>query len=74
MAQPTYEWRPPERDWREQDLCELPEDGNRYEIIAGVVNVTEPGPHGAGRAPDTSGRAGGLSPGRRGWRAGRGPG
>ncbi|MFY1624552.1 Uma2 family endonuclease [Micromonospora sp. WMMD735] len=40
MAQPRYEWRPPERDWREQDLRDLPEDGNRYEIIDGSLHVT----------------------------------
>ncbi|MEV6801093.1 Uma2 family endonuclease [Micromonospora rifamycinica] len=46
MAQPTYEWRPPERDWREQDLYELPEDGNRYEIIDGSLHLTPPaGPY-----------------------------
>ncbi|WP_036346070.1 Uma2 family endonuclease [Micromonospora sp. CNB394] len=42
MAQPVYEWRPPERDWREQDLYDLPEDGNRYEIIDGSLHVTPP--------------------------------
>ncbi|MFG3686981.1 Uma2 family endonuclease [Micromonospora sp. NPDC047740] len=42
MAQPTYEWRPPERGWREQDLFDLPEDGNRYEIIDGSLHVTPP--------------------------------
>ncbi|MCW3815694.1 Uma2 family endonuclease [Micromonospora sp. DR5-3] len=42
MAQPTYEWRPPERGWREQDLSDLPEDGNRYEIIDGSLHVTPP--------------------------------
>ncbi|MEV0156637.1 Uma2 family endonuclease [Micromonospora sp. NPDC050686] len=42
MAQPTHEWRPPERAWREQDLFDLPEDGNRYEIIDGSLHVTPP--------------------------------
>ncbi|MER7440414.1 Uma2 family endonuclease [Micromonospora avicenniae] len=42
MAQPGYEWRPPERGWREQDLSDLPEDGNRYEIIDGSLHVTPP--------------------------------
>ncbi|RGC66463.1 hypothetical protein C5N14_23995 [Micromonospora sp. MW-13] len=42
MAQPTYEWHPPERGWREQDLFDLPEDGNRYEIIDGSLHVTPP--------------------------------
>ncbi|MEW2432100.1 Uma2 family endonuclease [Micromonospora sp. NPDC047644] len=42
MAQPTYEWRPPARAWREQDLSDLPEDGNRYEIIDGSLHVTPP--------------------------------
>ncbi|MGS2616874.1 Uma2 family endonuclease [Micromonospora sp. LZ34] len=42
MAQPTYEWRPPDRGWREQDLLDLPEDGNRYEIIDGSLHVTPP--------------------------------
>ena len=42
MAQPTYEWRPPDRGWREQDLFDLPEDGNRYEIIDGSLHVTPP--------------------------------
>ncbi|MEU3455721.1 Uma2 family endonuclease [Micromonospora sp. NPDC006766] len=42
MAQPSYEWRPPERSWREQDLFDLPEDGNRYEIIDGSLHVTPP--------------------------------
>ncbi|MFI5488287.1 Uma2 family endonuclease [Micromonospora echinaurantiaca] len=42
MAQPSYEWRPPERGWREQDLLDLPDDGNRYEIIDGSLHVTPP--------------------------------
>ncbi|OKI61082.1 Uma2 family endonuclease [Micromonospora sp. CB01531] len=42
MARPTYEWRPPERSWREQDLLDLPEDGNRYEIIDGSLHVPPP--------------------------------
>ena len=42
MAQPIYEWRPPAREWREQDLFDLPEDGNRYEIIDGSLHVTPP--------------------------------
>ncbi|MEV4493950.1 Uma2 family endonuclease [Micromonospora coxensis] len=42
MAHPTYEWRPPERPWQEQDLAGLPEDGNRYEIIDGSLHVTPP--------------------------------
>ncbi|SCG65429.1 hypothetical protein [Micromonospora halophytica] len=42
MARPTYEWRPPERPWEEQDLSGLPEDGNRYEIIDGSLHVTPP--------------------------------
>ncbi|SCF07083.1 Uma2 family endonuclease [Micromonospora mirobrigensis] len=46
MAQPTYEWRPPERGWREQDLFDLPEDGNRYEIIEGSLHVTPPAGYG----------------------------
>lgn len=40
MAQPTYEWQPSERGWREQDLFDLPENGNRYEIIDGSLHVT----------------------------------
>ncbi|WP_327034316.1 Uma2 family endonuclease [Micromonospora ureilytica] len=42
MAQPTDEWRPLARAWREQDLFNLPEDGNRYEIIDGSLHVTPP--------------------------------
>lgn len=42
MAQPTHEWRPPERPWQEQDLYDLPEDGSRYEIIDGSLHVTPP--------------------------------
>ncbi|TDC36917.1 Uma2 family endonuclease [Micromonospora sp. 15K316] len=42
MAQPGYEWRPPERGWREQGLFDLPADGNRYEIIDGSLHVTPP--------------------------------
>ncbi|MEH0929433.1 Uma2 family endonuclease [Micromonospora sp. CPCC 205558] len=42
MAQPTYQWQPPERGWREQDLFDLPADGNRYEIIDGSLHVTPP--------------------------------
>jgi len=42
MAQPTHEWRPPERPWQEQDLSDLPEDGSRYEIIDGSLHVTPP--------------------------------
>ncbi|MFI6272217.1 Uma2 family endonuclease [Micromonospora zamorensis] len=42
MAQPIYEWRPPAREWREQDLFNLPEDGHRYEIIDGSLHVTPP--------------------------------
>ncbi|MGW3788875.1 hypothetical protein ACWD5Z_30135 [Micromonospora chokoriensis] len=30
MAQSTYRWQPPEQGWCEQDLSDLPEDGNRY--------------------------------------------
>ncbi|MEK8109610.1 Uma2 family endonuclease [Micromonospora sp. M12] len=32
----------PERGWREQDLYDLPADGNRYEIIDGSLHVTPP--------------------------------
>ena len=46
MAQPTYQWQPPERGWREQDLFDLPEDGNRYEIIDGSLHVTPPAGYG----------------------------
>ncbi|WBB79599.1 hypothetical protein O7606_26225 [Micromonospora sp. WMMD882] len=42
MAQPTYEWHPPEQGWRERDLLDLPADGNRYEIIDGSLHVTPP--------------------------------
>ncbi|WP_229403626.1 Uma2 family endonuclease [Micromonospora okii] len=42
MAQPTHEWHQPERGWREQDLPDLPENGNRYEIIDGSLHVTPP--------------------------------
>ncbi|MEH0936010.1 Uma2 family endonuclease [Micromonospora psammae] len=42
MAQPTHQWRPPEPDWREQDLFDLPEDGNRYEIVDGSLHGTPP--------------------------------
>ncbi|MEU7978206.1 hypothetical protein AB0B63_06710 [Micromonospora sp. NPDC049081] len=34
------------RDWREQDLGELPEDGSRYEIVDGSLHGTPPaGPY-----------------------------
>lgn len=42
MAQPRYDWHPPERGWTEQDLLELPADGHRYEIIDGSLHVTPP--------------------------------
>ncbi|MDG4805757.1 hypothetical protein O7634_03185 [Micromonospora sp. WMMD1120] len=42
MAQPTHQWQLPERSWREQDLSDLPENGNRYEIIDGSLHVTPP--------------------------------
>ncbi|MFD0819420.1 Uma2 family endonuclease [Micromonospora zhanjiangensis] len=42
MAQPTYEWHPPERGWTERDLSDLPVDGHRYEIIDGSLHVTPP--------------------------------
>ncbi|TWJ19966.1 Uma2 family endonuclease [Micromonospora endolithica] len=42
MAQPTYEWRSPQREWREADLSGLPEDGNRYEIVDGSLHLTPP--------------------------------
>jgi Uma2 family endonuclease len=42
MAQPTYEWRPPDKGWTEDDLLSLPDDGNRYEIIDGSLHVTPP--------------------------------
>ncbi|MDH6460205.1 Uma2 family endonuclease [Micromonospora sp. A200] len=42
MPQPGYEWRPPERRWREQDLLDLPETGNRYELIDGSLHVAPP--------------------------------
>ncbi|NES16040.1 MULTISPECIES: Uma2 family endonuclease [Micromonospora] len=42
MAQPTHEWRPPGRRWREQDLLDLPENGSRYELIDGSLHVTPP--------------------------------
>ncbi|MDG4783352.1 hypothetical protein O7614_27230 [Micromonospora sp. WMMD961] len=42
LAQPTHQWQPSERGWREQDLSDLPENGNRYEIIDGSRHVTPP--------------------------------
>ncbi|GIG91958.1 Uma2 family endonuclease [Plantactinospora endophytica] len=42
MAQPRYEWRPPEQGWTEDDLRTLPADGHRYEIIDGSLHVTPP--------------------------------
>ncbi|QLQ37405.1 Uma2 family endonuclease [Micromonospora robiginosa] len=42
MAQPTHEWHPRQRPWQEEDLSDLPEDGNRYEIIDGSLHVTPP--------------------------------
>lgn len=42
MAQPSYEWQPPEGRWTEQDLSALPADGHRYEIIDGSLLVTPP--------------------------------
>jgi hypothetical protein len=46
MAQPTYQWRPPERGWREEDLLALPADGNRYEIIDESLHATPPAGYG----------------------------
>ncbi|WP_328419514.1 Uma2 family endonuclease [Micromonospora sp. NBC_00389] len=46
LAQPTYEWHPPERGWLEQDLLDLPADGNRYEIIDGSLHATPPAGYG----------------------------
>ncbi|MFJ6152782.1 hypothetical protein ACWD6L_27505 [Micromonospora profundi] len=37
MAHPIYQWQPPDRGWQEQDLFDLPTDGNRYEIIDGSL-------------------------------------
>ncbi|MEE6262685.1 Uma2 family endonuclease [Plantactinospora sonchi] len=42
MAQPRYEWRPPEQGWTEKDLLSLPADGHRYEIVDGSLHVTPP--------------------------------
>ncbi|MGN9812619.1 Uma2 family endonuclease [Micromonospora sp. BQ11] len=42
MAQPTDEWPQPGRRWREQDLADLPENGNRYELVDGSLHVTPP--------------------------------
>ncbi|MEQ4301534.1 Uma2 family endonuclease [Plantactinospora sp. B6F1] len=42
MAQPRYEWHPPEQGWTEDDLRTLPADGHRYEIIDGSLHVTPP--------------------------------
>lgn len=42
MAQPSYEWQPPEGRWTERDLSALPADGHRYEIIDGSLLVTPP--------------------------------
>ena len=42
MAQPSYQWHPPEQGWTEDDLLTLPSNGHRYEIIDGSLHVTPP--------------------------------
>lgn len=35
-------WPPPQGEWTYEDWCKLPEDGYRYEVIAGVLYVSPP--------------------------------